>query len=151
MRKCYKRADCTFRSFFLQCPLALLAIALVALKLEREEKSLPLDSKSSSQSKLRRVDFMGSLSLALTIIGVLLVLDLGGQKLPWGHPVIWITLSASVVVGILFILIEAYVAREPIFPLQLLIHRDIMTAYLLGILQLAGQVSVRLLFFYFHH
>ncbi|CAD6583109.1 MAG: hypothetical protein ASARMPRED_001227 [Alectoria sarmentosa] len=55
-------------SFFIQCPLALLAIVLVALKLDHQDRSLPVDVKSPSQSKLRRIDFLGSISLALTIV-----------------------------------------------------------------------------------
>lgn len=120
-----------------------MAIALVAVKLAHQDRSVPADVKSLSQSKLRRVDFLGSISLALTIVGFLLVLDLGGQKFPWGHPAIWILLTLSVALGLLFLLIEGKVAREPIFPLQLLVHRDVMTACLVSALQAAAQVGVQ--------
>ena len=88
---------------------------------------------------------MGSVSLALTIIGFLLVVDLGGQKIPWDHRAIWIILASSVVMGLLFLLIEGYVAREPIFPLRLLVHRDVVTAYILLALQHTAQLGVQLL------
>ena len=88
---------------------------------------------------------MGSVSLALTIIGFLLVLDLGGQKIPWDHPAIWIILASSAAMGLLFLLIEGYVAREPIFPLRLLVHRDVVTAYILLAIQVAAQFGVELL------
>lgn len=117
---------------------------LVALKLDHQDRSLPVDVKSPSQSKLRRIDFLGSISLALTIVGFLLVLDLGGQKVPWGHPAIWILLTSSVTLGLLFLFIEGYVAREPIFPLQLLVHRAVVTTYLVGALQAAAQYGVHL-------
>ena len=120
-----------------------MALALVALKLDHQDGSLPIDVKSPSQSTLRRVDFLGSLSLALTIVGFLLVLDLGGQKLPWSHPVIWILLTSSIALGIMFFFIEGYVAKEPIFPLKLLIHRDVVTAYLVAALQAGAQYGVR--------
>ena len=116
---------------------------LVAWKIDHRDRSSLVDVKSPSQGTLRRVDFLGSISLALTIVGFLLVLDLGGQKLPWGHPAIWILLTSSVALGLLFCLIEGYVAREPIFPLKLLIHRDIMTAYLVIALQTAAQYGVQ--------
>lgn len=103
-----------------------------------------MDVKSPSPSKLRRIDFLGSISLALTIVGFLLVLDLGGQKVPWGHPAIWILLTLSVTLGLLFLFIEGYVAREPIFPLQLLVHRAVVTTYLVGALQAAAQYGVHL-------
>lgn len=121
-----------------------MAIALVALKLDSDQdRSLPLDVRGSSKSKLRRIDFLGSIALALTIVGFLLVLDLGGQKLPWGHPVIWITLASSVALGLLFLSIEGYVAKEPIFPLKLLVHRDVVTAYLVVALQSGAQYGVQ--------
>ena len=93
-------------------------------------------------AKLRRVDFLGSLSLAVAIVGFLAVLDLGGQKLPWTHPIIWIIFGAAAVFSIFFVLIEAFVANEPIFPLRLLVHRDVVTAYLIAALQTAAQVAV---------
>ena len=122
-----------------------MAIILVALKLEQEVEPLPLEAESPSWNKFRRIDFIGSVSLALTIIGFLLVVDLGGQKIPWDHPAIWTILASSVVMGLLFLLIEGYVAREPIFPLRLLVHRDVVTAYILLALQLAAQFGVQLL------
>ena len=116
---------------------------LVGLKLDHQDKSLPKDVKGPSKSTFRRIDFLGSISLASTIVGFLLVLDLGGQKLPWSHPVIWIVFASSAVVGLLFLAIEGYVAKEPIFPLRLLVHRDVMTAYLLAALQMAAQFGVQ--------
>ena len=88
---------------------------------------------------------MGSVSLALTIVGFLLVLDLGGQKIPWDYPAIWIILASSAVMGLFFLLIEGYVAREPIFPLRLLVHWDVVTAYILLGLQHAAQTGVKIL------
>ena len=119
-------------------------MVLVAWKLSYEDNSLPVNAKSSSRSKLRRIDYMGSVSLALAIVGFLLVLDLGGQKLPWGHPAIWATLASAVVMSLLFLLVEKYVAKEPIFPLQLLVHRDVVTVYLLLALHVTAQFGVQL-------
>lgn len=121
-----------------------MATALVALKLDHRDRSLPFDVKSPSQSKLRRVDFLGSITLALTIVGFLVVLDHGGQKSSWDSPAIWIVLTASVALGLVFLLIEGCVAREPIFPLQLLVHRDVMPTYLVAALQVAAQTGVQL-------
>ena len=93
-------------------------------------------------AKLRRVDFLGSLSLAAAIVGFLVFLDLGGQKLPWTHPVLWIILGAAAVFSILFLLVEAFIAVEPIFPLRLLVHRDVVTAYIIAALQGGAQFAV---------
>ncbi|KAI4157632.1 MAG: hypothetical protein LQ342_008134 [Letrouitia transgressa] len=135
------------RSFYGQCPLAVIAIILVAWRLDEPDSSAPPNEDGlDSKTKLRRIDFLGSMSLALAIVGFLLVLDLGGQKILWTHPFIWIIFAIASVFAILFILIEAFVAREPIFPLRLLVHRDVVTAYLVTALQGAAQFGVPLCF-----
>lgn len=93
-------------------------------------------------AKLRRIDFLGSLSLASAIVGFLLVLDIGGQKVPWTHPLVWVLFGAASFFSIVFALVEAYVAREPIFPLRLIVHRDVLSAYLVTALQGAAQFGV---------
>ena len=132
------------RSFYIQCPLALISIILVAWKLDSPDYSQSDHATESTFGKLRRIDFLGSASLALTIVGFLIVLDLGGQKFPWNHPIIWILFVSSAVLGLFFLLVEAYWAKEPIFPLGLLIHRDVVTAYLITSFQIAAQFAVSL-------
>ena len=74
--------------------------------------------------------------------GFLLALDLGGQKVRWTHPIIWILLSLSAVFGIIFLAVEAYVAQEPIFPLRLMVHPDVVVGYLVTGLQACAQLGV---------
>ena len=120
------------------------AVLLVTWKLDGPDTldSSEADSYKGKQGKLHRIDFLGSISLALAITGFLLVLELGGHKLPWTHPLIWIIFAAAAVSGIAFTLVEAFVAREPVFPLRLLIHRDVVTAYLVSGIQVAAQFGV---------
>jgi hypothetical protein len=132
------------RSFYIQSPLALISIILVAWKLDSPADSQVDGKKESTFRKLRRIDFLGSISLALAIVGFLICLALGGQKIPWNHPLIWIILPSSAVLGLSFLLVEAYWAKEPIFPLTLLVHRDVATAYLISALQIAAQFAVSL-------
>lgn len=117
---------------------------MVAWKLDESGPSrLPNGNESQSKiGKLRRIDFLGSASLASAIVSFLLVLDLGGERLPWTHQLVWIVFAIALSFGSLFVLIEAFVAREPIFPLQLLVHRDVVTAYLVTALQGAAQFGV---------
>ena len=132
------------RSFYTQCPLALVSIILVACKLDGPDNSQEYDTTESSLEKLRRIDFLGSASLALTIVASLIAFDLGGQKLPWNHPIIWGLFASSAALGSFFLLVEAYWVKEPIFPLGLLIHRDVVTAYLAVGFQVAAQFAVSL-------
>ncbi|KAL8669469.1 MAG: hypothetical protein Q9168_005942 [Polycauliona sp. 1 TL-2023] len=136
-------------SFWAQCPLTVIAIGLVAWRLDGQpppavEDDVDNEAKTTTtvKGKLRRIDFIGSVSLALAIIGFLLVLDLGGQKLPWTHPTVWILFALGCLFSIAFALVEAYVAPEPIFPLRLLVHRDVISAYLPNVLLTAAQFAV---------
>ena len=56
----------------------------------------------------------------------------------------WMLIISSAVLGLFFLLVEAYWAKEPIFPLSLLIHKDVVTAYLTAGFQIAAQFAVSL-------
>ncbi|KAF3102633.1 hypothetical protein TWF706_005271 [Orbilia oligospora] len=120
-------------SFGGQAPLVGLAGILVALRLSNTtptptstaEPAVP----ETQKSKLARIDFLGSFLLAITIVGFLLVLDLGGQRLPWSSPYIIGLSIASLIFLISFAFVEIYVASEPIFPLHLLTKNNIATSY----------------------
>lgn len=139
---CYPNADFLSRSFYIQSPLAIIAILLVFWKFETPEPSLSVYKPVSRLKKLRRVDFLGSLTLAITITGFLLAFALGGQKIPWTHPIIWVLLSSSAGFGIIFLVVEAYFAQEPIFPLRLMVHRDVVVGNLVTGLQSGAQLGV---------
>jgi hypothetical protein len=100
------------------------------------------ESAESSNGKLERIDFLGSGLLSTTVVCFLLFMDLGGQKMPWNSPLVVVLASLSLSLGLLFLLVEGYWAKEPVFPLRLLIHRDVLTAYLIAGLQTAAQLEV---------
>lgn len=98
--------------------------------------------KQSHLSKLRRIDFLGAILLSSSIICGLLVLDLGGQRMPWTDPKILALLGASVVTGNLFLLVEGLWAKEPIFPLGLITNWDVVTSYVNLGFQTGAQMAV---------
>lgn len=77
-------------------------------------------TKGSDTSKLRRVDFLGSSTLSLTLILLLLGLNSGGNLVPWTHPLVLISIPLSVVSLLLFVFIENNIALEPVIPVHLL-------------------------------
>lgn len=111
-------------------------------KLDSPGPSLSSHRDKPRRSKLRRVDFLGTVTLAAAITGFLLALDLGGQKISWSHPIVWILVASSAICGGFFLLVEAYIAQEPIFPLGLLFHKDVLTACLVSGLQSGAQFAV---------
>jgi Fungal trichothecene efflux pump (TRI12) len=127
------------RSFLGQGPLigvsGLLALWLIPRTQRRAEEGTKLE-------KFRRIDFAGAILLATTVTSFLVAIELGGQKVSWNSPVIFGLLAAGIVGAGWFFATEKYWAQEPIFPLELLWHRDVMCGYGLLILQIAAQLSV---------
>lgn len=85
---------------------------------------------------------MGAVLLAGSVVCFMLVLDLGGQRLPWKGPAVFSLVALSAISGILFVLVEAYWAQEPIFPTRLMTHQDVLTSYLIAALQIGAQTGV---------
>ncbi|KAG4427507.1 hypothetical protein IFR05_017011, partial [Cadophora sp. M221] len=135
-------------SFIGQSPIIGLAIILVALRLPSHTSppALPTITKPAKPtrqpSKLRRVDFIGAFLLALTIVSLLGALSLGGQNLPWTHPVVIGVGAGSVVLGAAFVAWEVNGAFEPVFPPSLIVKRDVATAYGIITLQAAAQLAM---------
>ncbi|KAK6529126.1 hypothetical protein TWF694_004341 [Orbilia ellipsospora] len=116
-------------SFAGQGPLIGIAGLLVFFGLHDTMPTAPSATSDTKKSKLSRIDFFGSFLLAVTIVTVLLVLDLGGQKVPWDSPYIAGLSILSIIFLIGFCLVEVYIASEPVFPLYLLRKNNIATSY----------------------
>lgn len=131
-------------SFIGQVPILVFATLLVAVKLPNF--AVTEDSHPKGQpSKLRRVDFIGAILLAAAIAALLGSLSIGGQALPWTHPIVIGLLVGSVLILAFFVIYEEKYAFEPIFPPSLIIQRDVGTSYLIQGLQTAAQVGVSII------
>jgi hypothetical protein len=60
----------------------------------------------------------------------------------WTDLTILLLLGASLVSGHLFLLVEAFWAKEPIIPLRLLRNRDVITSYINLGFQSGAQIAV---------
>ncbi|RSL69643.1 hypothetical protein CEP54_002092 [Fusarium duplospermum] len=126
-----------------QAPLTVFAMLLVALNLKTPQKSQDSEdaTKSSLASKLGRIDFMGALFMSVTILSFLLVIDIGGEKVPWTSSLIYLLGGVGLLSGLLFAITESR-AAEPIFPLYLLSGRAALTPYVIITMQNASQVAL---------
>jgi hypothetical protein len=93
--------------------------------------------------KLKRIDYFGALSMVSAVSLLLVGISTGGtyidrpvrtleehctkclfmtgNQLPWGHPLVYGSLIGGGVLLVVFVLVEKYVAREPLLPLRVLI------------------------------
>ncbi|EIM89147.1 MFS general substrate transporter [Stereum hirsutum FP-91666 SS1] len=109
-------------AFLIQSPLLLAGLIIVYIYV-REPASFLSSSSSSTFSKLKRIDYLGSLTLVLTLGSLLVGMTVkesegGSTKMMVGF------LVASAVFLVLFLLVEVKFAVEPVMPLSLLKRRN---------------------------
>ncbi|KAL8306486.1 hypothetical protein RB597_003005 [Gaeumannomyces tritici] len=93
---------------------------------------------------LARIDFLGAALLALTVVCVLLPIEVSrASDIPWTrNPAVLGLAAAACVFGALFVAVEERWALEPIFPIDLLRHRDVLLLYLVACTQAAAQFGL---------
>ncbi|GKZ81701.1 hypothetical protein AnigIFM56816_006223 [Aspergillus niger] len=110
-------------AFLIQVPFVVVSGILVAA-------TVRVPVKTTDSAKLRRVDFLGALTLVASLVLLLLGLNTGGNQVPWTHPLILVSLPLSAVFFGLFIYVEANIASEPVIPVRLLLDRTVFSACL---------------------
>lgn len=106
-------------AFLIQVPLTVVASIMCYIHMDTS------NAGTSTESSIRRVDFLGSLLLIATLVLLLLGLNSGGNILPWDHPLILATFAAFTLSFCVFVLVETRIATEPILPLRLLLKRTV--------------------------
>ena len=114
----------------------MIAIFTVSLTLH-----LPKISASNFQTNLKRVDFSGAITLVLTIFFLLFGLDRGGN-ISWNDNLTVFTLLASLVLFILFSVIELKFASEPFAPKRIILNRSLIASYLVNFFGMASGLSI---------
>jgi hypothetical protein len=131
-------ANLLLRAFLFQLIPIVIALVLVEWRLKEPKKDL---GNESHTQKLKRVDFAGAITLTLTILATLFVLDMGIQKYGFHSPIVLWSIVVAIVSAIAFVIIEKR-AAEPIFPLSLLSHFVVITSYSVLGLQIIAQMAV---------
>ena len=128
-----------FRAFFLQVPITITAIISVTLALH-----LPKTEASDLMTKFKRVDWVGAVSLILTVFLLLFALDRGGN-VSWNDHLTIYSFAAFAICFIGFALIEMKFASEPFAPQRIIVNRALIASYLANFF---GMVSGFALVFY---
>merc|ERR1711939_64362 len=104
-------------AFLIQVPICAIHFAIVAWKV-----NIP-SGPGSMVEKIKRIDFLGAITMVSAVSLLLVGLSLGGNQLPWSAPLVYGTLIAGGILLVVFLLVEKYVAREPLLPLRVLFNR----------------------------
>ncbi|KDR82118.1 hypothetical protein GALMADRAFT_222000 [Galerina marginata CBS 339.88] len=107
-------------AFLIQIPLFILSYLLTVYNLTY---TIPGTGRSTSDI-LKRIDYGGTLTLLAAVGSLLFFLSMRfNEGLDWAEPSVWTSFISSIAFAILFIVVEVYVAIEPILPPHLLTHK----------------------------
>ncbi|KAF3317848.1 hypothetical protein TWF173_009669 [Orbilia oligospora] len=135
-----KETKLIIRSFLGQVPLAVLAIAMVSIKLNIPHKGKQRKTENLFQ-RFQRIDFTGALSLAASLSLFLVFLDEAGKRMFLANKLLIGSGIGSLIFGVIFFYVEAYVAKEPILSLRILTQRDVLSVYSTLGLTTGSQIS----------
>ncbi|KAJ2822601.1 hypothetical protein GGI24_003899 [Coemansia furcata] len=102
--------------------------------------------QGSALEKLKRIDFLGVVTIVAGIVLLQLGLTWGGQEYPWKSAPVIVTIILGVAILVCFGFIEGKIPQEPIMPLRLFQRRN---TRLMFIAQIFFGMSFFLPIFYF--
>ncbi|KAM3087496.1 hypothetical protein ACMFMG_001580 [Clarireedia jacksonii] len=124
-------------AFFIQIPISVAAIVWVWLTVR-----IPIVGDDKGKSRLRRIDFLGAISLFTTLVMLLLGMSSGGKTAAWNDPLVLICLPLSFISVIIFVFVELKHAEEPIIPLTLLWDRSVASGCLTNFLSSGSRFAM---------
>ncbi|KAF9582704.1 hypothetical protein BGW38_010866 [Lunasporangiospora selenospora] len=125
--------------FYIQVALAVVTVPTMAIMLK-----LPRP-KGSTVEKLKSIDWLGALLMAMVTLFLLLPTNLGGNLYPWNSPLIITSYVLAVLSAILFLHVEAKHAKQPIVPPYLWRNRNVTSLFSLNVFM--GMTFWTLIFF----
>jgi EmrB/QacA subfamily drug resistance transporter len=135
-------------TFWINLPLGVVALVIVAVFLHLPGESwLGVRAVEGERwsIKLRSIDYMGAALLCAATTGFLLATSWGGHAFAWNSPVIIGIYSASAVGLVAFVLVEIYVAVDPLIPPRLFKVRNVSLVCLYSFL--VGMMLFTLIFY----
>ncbi len=110
-------------AFYLNLPIGVVSTIAVVLILR-----LP-KVQGTHRDKLKRVDFMGSLTIVVGIICVLLSTNWGGNEYAWSSVQVIVPYCVGALFLMIFLYVEAKVAVEPILPYRLFRNQSVCASF----------------------
>ncbi|ORX50748.1 MFS general substrate transporter, partial [Piromyces finnis] len=100
-------------AFYINVPFCILAMTCIGLFVK-----IPIPP-GTFKEKFKRIDFVGTFFLILSVVCLLLSLNWGGTTYKWTSTVILSLICAFIILLICFLIVEYKFAREPIIPFRL--------------------------------
>ncbi|KAI9489344.1 major facilitator superfamily domain-containing protein [Zychaea mexicana] len=101
--------------FYINLPILLITIYTASCILTNYNLNERKDN-STTFERLKQIDYLGAISIVSAVVAFLLATSMGGNLRSWTDPLVIGCLCASVVLAVVFCVIEANVARNPLMP-----------------------------------
>ncbi|KAJ6030194.1 tetracycline-efflux transporter [Penicillium canescens] len=126
--------------FLSQAPLLGFAaiIVIIFLRLAPRSDTVEGDLRPS----VRRIDILGAILLASSVVSFTLLIDRGGNVFAWSSKYALMLAVSGLSFLAAFAYYESYMASEPIFGLRILRLPNVSMCYLISVLQTAAQSSM---------
>ena len=86
---------------------------------------IPKRPSTTGASSLKRLDYVGLISILISVVMLQIGLDSGGNTLPWTHPLVLTSLPLALVAFVIFVVWDLFYAAEAVIPIRLLTQRNI--------------------------
>ncbi|KAH7008864.1 major facilitator superfamily domain-containing protein [Ilyonectria destructans] len=129
-------------SFLGQAPIFVVAMFLCWILLPDSTSPNQVEDGVDLRNSLARIDGLGAFLLGSGILALMLPLEIGGQKVPWNHPLVFSLVGAGILLLFFFVRVESGWAKEPIFPLRLFRRRNVTMSYLIIAAQSGAQLGM---------
>lgn len=122
--------------FFINLPIGAVGLAFLLIALPSGSMARISNDDANSSTRLRdRVDFPGFVLLLVACILLIFAIEEAGISYAWNSAIVVAFLALSAVLLCLFFGWERYLyikksPREPVFPWEFLLHRELMGIYL---------------------
>lgn len=117
--------------FILQVPLAIIVGIAIWMFLNLPDGSPGLGAEGSEfKDKLKRVDFFGAFFLVTSLMIILTAASLGGKQLAYSSKTFIFLVITSILLLIGFAYVEAFISKEPIIPMNIIVERTVLASSL---------------------
>lgn len=114
-------------AFFIQGPVCLVNGAILAKYFALPKGSPGLGIQGPDVwTKLKQIDYFGSIMLVLSLFGLLLACSVGGKDIEFSDPRFSILILASIAAGAIFYHYDLKVCEQPIIPVKLLHNKSVL-------------------------
>lgn len=99
------------------------------------------NDNSTLAERLKKIDYLGAITIVSAVICFMLATSMGGNLKAWSDPMVVGCLVASVVLAILFCIVEAKVAQNPLMPWHIVSSQTPLACSLLNFWTLMATMA----------